>query len=159
VARSLYSTLPRALKRPVYAVALAVLVTGVAWIALHAAPRNFLDQALSRQLQSQLLKLHGAAAMLALISFGGLLAAHVLPALKRPENRNAGITLLACAGILTLTGWGLYYVGDEELRGWASDLHVVIGVAAPLICAWHLSYRKRGAARHAFLPTERSGES
>lgn len=159
MARSPYGTLPIALKRSIHVVALVVLLTGVAWIALHVAPRNWLDETHSRHLQAQLLKLHGAAAMLALIAFGALLAAHVLPALERPQNRHAGIALLACAGILTLTGWGLYYVGGEDLRGWASDLHIAIGVAAALVFAWHVRYRKRRTARDAFLPPGRSGQS
>jgi hypothetical protein len=152
-----YSTLPKALKRSIHFVALAVLTTGIIWVALRAVPDDWISGAQSRHFQAQLLKLHGATAMLALIAFGALLVAHILPALKSPPNRAAGISLLSCAGSLALTGWGLYYIGEEELRGWASDLHIVIGVSATLIFAWHVSYRIRGRARHAFQPVERSG--
>ena len=145
MACSPYSTLPDALKRSIHIVALAVLLTGIAWIALRFAPGSWIDEAPSRHLQAQLLKFHGAAAMLALIAFGTLLIAHILPALKNPQNRAAGITLLACAGILALTGWGLYYIGNEDLRGWASDVHIAIGAAAALAFIWHVRYRKRCA--------------
>jgi hypothetical protein len=143
MAQAPYSTLPDALKRSIHFVAVAVLLTGVVWLALHFAPNNWIDETPSRHLQAQLLKLHGAAAMLALIALGTLLIAHILPALKNPQNRVAGITLLACAGILAITGWGLYYIGDEDLRGWASDVHIAIGAAAALTFIWHLRYRKR----------------
>jgi branched-subunit amino acid transport protein len=143
MARSPYSTLPDALKRSIHFVALAVLLTGIVWLALRFAPGNWIDDASSRHLQAQLLKFHGAAAMLALIALGTLLIAHIVPGLKNPQNRVAGITLLACAGTLVLTGWGLYYVGDDELRRWASNIHIAIGAAVTFSFIWHVRFRKR----------------
>jgi len=145
MAPSRYSTLPDALKRSTHFVALAVLLTGIAWLALHFAPNSWIEEERSRHLQAQSLKLHGAAAMLSLIAIGTLLIGHILPGLKNPQNRAAGIALLACAGTLALTGWGLYYLGDEDLRGWASDVHIAIGVVAALAFIWHVRYRKRCA--------------
>lgn len=145
MARSPYSTLPDALKRSIHFVALAVLLTGIAWLALHFAPNGWIDEARSLHLQTESLKLHGAAAMLSLIAIGTLLIAHILPGLKNPQNRAAGILLLACAAILALTGWGLYYLGDEDLRSWTSNVHIAIGVAAAIAFIWHVRYRKRCA--------------
>ena len=94
-----------------------------------------------------MLMLHGAAAMLALVALGVLLSAHVLPGLDTPRNRRAGIGLLAGIAALAVTGWGLYYLGEDVLRGWASDLHIAAGVAATMAFVRHARYRKAGQSR------------
>lgn len=143
--RSAYSALPPARKRSIHVVAFAALLTGIAWAALHFAAPGWIDEEISRRTQVVLLKIHGGAAMLALIALGVLLATHILPALKNPENRKAGITLLAGTATLALTGWGLYYLGDESLRVWTSNIHIAVGMAAAAAFIWHIRYRKRGA--------------
>ena len=140
-----YSALPGALKRLIHFVALAALLTGIAWMALHFASQGWIDEELSRRAQVYLLKIHGAAAMLALVALGMLLSTHILPALKNPPNRGAGIALLMGIASLTLTGWGLYYLGDEKLRGWTSDIHIAVGLAAVAVFTYHIRYRKRAA--------------
>ena len=144
MARSAYSALPLALKRSLHCVALAALLTGIAWAALHFATQGWIDEEISRRTQVVLLEVHGAAAMLALIALGVLLSTHILPALKNPENRKVGITLLASTATLALTGWGLYYLGDENLRAWTSNIHIAVGMAAAAAFIWHIRYRERG---------------
>ena len=140
-----YSALPGALKRSIHLVALAVLLTGIVWVALHFAAPGWIDEEISRRIQVVLLKIHGAAAMLALVALGTLLSTHILPALVNPQNRGAGITLLSCIATLALTGWGLYYLGDENLRNWTSDIHIAVGAACAAAFIHHIRYRKRSA--------------
>ncbi len=139
--------LPPALRGPIHAVAAVVLASGLAWLALHSAPERWVAAGASLALQAQLLKLHGAAAMLALVGLGAVLASHALPALRRPRNRVAGILLLSAVAALALTGWCLYYVGDEDLRAWASDGHIAIGAAAALLFLWHAGRAKKRRKR------------
>lgn len=143
MARPTYNGLPVALKRSIHIVALAALLTGVAWVALHFTVQGWIDEKISRPTEVVLLKIHGAASMLALVALGTLLSTHILPALKNPPNRRAGIALLAIIAGLVLTGWGLYYLGDENLRGWASDFHIAAGMATAAIFIHHIRYRKR----------------
>ena len=45
-------------------------------------------------------------------------------------------------GILTITGYGLYYAGGERLRAWTSWIHLAIGLALPLLLL-HILLGKR----------------
>jgi len=142
-----YSALPDLLKRSVHAIALATLLSGIAWLALKYAAPGRITEEIGRRAQTSLLKIHGAAAMLALVALGALLSAHILPGLGTPQNRRAGITLLTGTVTLALTGWCLYYLGDESLRAWASDIHIAIGIAVTAAFVYHIGYRKRSAKR------------
>ena len=44
---------------------------------------------------------------------------------------------------LALSGWGLYYLGDEAWRRAALQAHTWIGLATPLAVGWHLWTAKR----------------
>ena len=65
-----------------------------------------------------------------------------------PKPKECG-GLLTAFGILTLTGYGLYYAGGEKLRAWTSLIHLWLGLALPIIIALHvwLGHRSRRALR------------
>ena len=48
MARPTYNGLPVALKRSIHIVALAALLTGVAWVALHFTVQGWIDEKISR---------------------------------------------------------------------------------------------------------------
>ena len=129
-----------------------VFLSGVAWIALHYGPADNGPDGAWRPAEVWALRLHGAAAMAALIAFGSLLAQHVPSAWRLRRNLASGIAMLACVAALTLTGWLLYYASGEATRAWSSYLHMVLGVAGPLGLLWHLAYQRR-QARSATKPT------
>jgi hypothetical protein len=133
-------------ERWVYAILASAYVTGVAWIVLHygIVGEQALDDAWDIA-QSWMLRAHGAAAMLTLVAVGSMLAIHVPSGWRLRQNVSSGIFMLALMGLLTLTGWLLYYVSGESLRTWSSWLHMAVGVAAPLVLVWHLAHEKRKA--------------
>jgi hypothetical protein len=88
--------------------------------------------------QSLCLKLHGAAAMVFLMIFGVLVVDHALTGWGLNDKRPSGGSVLAVCGILVLTGWGLYYVGGEDLRHWISLIHRVLGLLLPVIILIHV---------------------
>lgn len=45
--------------------------------------------------------------------------------------------MLAACALLTLTGYMLYYTGNEAVRDGASYLHTGIGLALPILLALH----------------------
>ena len=59
-------------------------------------------------------KVHGAAAMAILVLIGMLLSAHVRFAWRARRNPGNGSLFLGTFGILTITGYGLYYAGGER---------------------------------------------
>ena len=48
--------------------------------------------------------------------------------------------------LLTVTGYGLYYVAGESVRAWISIVHWAVGLAVPLLLAAHV-YTLRATLR------------
>jgi hypothetical protein len=84
------------------------------------------------------MKIHGAAAMAFLVIFGTLLVRHVPAAWEQNRERPSGAWLLGMCGTLILTGWGLYYFGNDQIRHWTSLLHGYLGLIFPLLIAFHV---------------------
>jgi hypothetical protein len=97
------------------------------------------------------LKLHGGAAMLFLVLLGTLLPGHVRRAWNARMSRGPGILLLGLSGVLTLSGYALYYLAGEATRWIVSPLHWVVGLLLPAGLAWHVwegrRLRRRTRAR------------
>ena len=127
----------------VYSVTLLVYLTGVAWAWLHYLAHEPED--LVHPAEPWMLKLHGAGAMLILVILGTLLPGHIRFAWHARRNRPNGIALAAFLVFLVLTGYGLYYLGDERLRSWTSWSHLAVGVALPAMIILHIwSGRRSG---------------
>ena len=101
----------------------------------------------TRPLESWCLRLHGAAAMLFLVVLGSLLRGHVRGGWKLRRNQLTGAVLLAFNATLTLTGYGLYYFGGEELRPWISRVHWWTGLSTSVIIFWHIWQGKSSAVK------------
>jgi cation transport ATPase len=115
----------------VYLVFGVLLVTGVVWMWAQTS----LDE--GNQGSSLMMKLHGATAMAALILLGALIN-HVRKGWKARKNRSSGITLLLVILFLVVTGYGLYYAGDEQLRSLISRWHTWIGLGISLLIPAHV---------------------
>jgi hypothetical protein len=87
--------------------------------------------------RTMLIKVHGAAAMASLIVLGSVLPRHVATGWQARTNRAAGIALLAGLLWLVVSGYLLYYAGDEALRAYAAQTHFWIGLALGLLFAVH----------------------
>jgi sulfite exporter TauE/SafE len=111
-----------------------LLITGVVWMVGQSA----FDQESSSYLSGWLMKIHGAAAMVALVLFG-LLFNHVRKGWKARKNRSSGLTLLLVILFLVVTGYGLYYAGDEQLRAVISQWHSWIGLGLFLLLPAHVA--------------------
>jgi hypothetical protein len=124
-----------------YAVLALLFLSGVAWAYwnyLAASPGDFEMSA-----KACAMKIHGAAAMAILVLVGMLLTGHVRFAWRARRNRGNGSLFLGTFGILTVTGYGLYYAGGESLRAWTSWIHVTVGLALPLLLILHIWLGKR----------------
>ena len=112
-----------AMRALVYAVLLALVATGLLW-------KVDLEPAL-------LMKIHGAAAMAAMVLFGALLARHVPCGWKKRANRISGTGVLVALLWLVVSGYALYYSGSEALRSFASQTHFWVGVALAVVFCVH----------------------
>ena len=93
--------------------------------------------------QPWLLKIHGAAAMAFLVALGILIPTHIKRAWQARRNRVNGAFFVTVMGLLVLTGYGLYYFGDDRWRSVASWTHLLIGLAAPALLILHIWFGRR----------------
>ena len=107
-----------------YAALFILLTTGIAWELLPWA--------------TWLMKIHGGAAMVALVLVGTLIAHHIPAGWASFKNRWSGVLLLTALGWLVASGYLLYYAGSEALRLFASQSHLWMGVAGSVAVALHL---------------------
>jgi MFS family permease len=131
-----------------YAVLALLFLSGVAWAYwnyLAASPGDFEMSA-----KAWAMKIHGAAAMAVLVLIGMLLNEHVRLAWRARRNRANGSVFLGAFAFLTITGYGLYYAGGERLRAWTSWIHLLAGLALPILLLIHvlLGRRTRRANEH-----------
>ena len=139
-----------------YTVFAVLFITGVAWFVLHDALAWFgYDEGLSpHPIAPLLLSVHGGAAMLALLVLGSLVPQHMKWAWKGRMNRLTGGLMLGTQALFIITGCALYYAGDDTVRAFASDLHLVLGLGFPLVLIGHIveGRRRRAAMRTRISP-------
>ena len=120
------------------AIGLALFFSGIgfAWIQHLDEAGRASDTLL--QIKTKLIAVHGFSAMFFVLWLGTLLVGHVSQAWKARKNRMNGAFFLAAVGLLTLSGYALYYLSNESLRAAADQFHLWLGVAAPLLLLWHI---------------------
>jgi hypothetical protein len=140
--------LPAWVRATIYGAGVACLLSGAAWLLLHHFVRvegEFGPE--SSPIEHPALVLHGIAAALMVWLFGLLWLVHVRRAWSRRRNRRSGGSMVALMAWLALSGLGLYYLGDEDWRTYASLGHWVVGLFAALWLPIHI-WRGRRAVRH-----------
>ncbi len=140
--------LSRSHERWVYGIGAILLLTGIGWLVCHywlAVPNAFGES--QHPLEPLWLKLHGAAAMAFLIVLGSLLPIHVSRAWRLRKNRSSGAGMLSLFALIILSGYGLYYLGDEQTRPWISLVHWLVGLAAAALLPLHVWLGQRGRVR------------
>jgi cyanate permease len=121
-----------------YAVSLALFLTGVAWMWVHWLDDSGRAGKLLRDLKPSLMKGHGFAALGFVLLFGTLLPVHVRHSWHAHKNRRNGAFFLTVVTLLTLSGYALYYLGDERGRALTSAFHWWVGMATPALLCWHI---------------------
>jgi heme A synthase len=91
--------------------------------------------------------LHGLLAFIGLLVLGALLPIHVRHGLRQRKNKRSGITLLSVIATLILSGWGIYYLADEQWSRWTSVLHVITALVVMLTLTIHVLLAKNERAK------------
>lgn len=126
-----------------YVTGAALLVSGVTWLAVHYSVGAGAGE-LPHPIESWCTRVHGLAASGALFVFGAIAAAHIPHGWKLARRRRwasqrlYGIGLSACATLLALTGYALYYFAPESVRPALGWVHAGIGV---LMIAFFIPHR------------------
>jgi hypothetical protein len=132
----------------VYIVVGSLWLSGCLWLGLdqffsHTGPfgstPNFLEP--------PLLLIHGVLALLGLYLFGYISARHVVRWWPGGMRRLSGGTFAAMLVILTLSGFLLFFVSDDQTQHAAVLIHDVLGLAIALFALQHWFTRQASATR------------
>ncbi len=129
--------LSRRHKTAFYTVIAAVFASGAFWTWLHYFAHGENDFVASPT-ETWTLTIHGLFAAASLLLIGSLVPLHVKFAWRADRNRFNGIFFASIVALLILTGYGLYYIGNERLRSWTSWSHLIVGLALPLLLILHI---------------------
>jgi hypothetical protein len=148
-------------ERWLYAAALALLASGLGWMVTHyffmqASPFGPTPSAL----EPWWLRLHGAAMLLFLVLFGTLMPRHIPIGWRLRRQHVSGALLIVAVSLLAVTGWCLYYIGDDRAWAFLGVLHWGVGLAATAVLITHATAHRRARrqARAAAAKSARSPE-
>jgi hypothetical protein len=116
----------------VYVVAAGLTLTGAGWLTVHYFLQRrgpFGPEA--NPWEPWWLKAHGALAFAALWLGGLVWGVHVRAGWSARRRRWSGGIVLGVLLMLIVSGYLLSYAGDDQLRGWVSRAHWIVGLAAP----------------------------
>lgn len=133
-------------RRILHAVSLVLLISGAAWAWVHHLDEQGNAGDGFRYLKPWLMKAHGFAAVGFVLLLGTLLPTHVRRSWHARKNRTNGAFFLGAMSLLTLSGYVLYYLGDETWRNAASQFHLWLGLSSPLLLFWHIRSGGRATA-------------
>lgn len=132
-------------RRALYATFLGTWISGLLWLSFHyffATEGEFGPT--PHILETWWLRLHGLSAFVFLIAFGSVLPIHARRAWQLDKNRATGLAMKGVVTWLAATGYALYYFAAADNEAWLPLLHWSVGLALPLILAYHV---RRGRAR------------
>lgn len=140
--------IPPGLRRLFYLVCLVLFITGAVWAWVQHRDQSGDASEAARNLKVWATRLHGYAALGFVFIFGMVVPVHVRHSWHAKKNRKNGVFFLCAVSVLTLSGYSLYYVGEEGLRNALSNVHLWLGLAGPVLLVWHIiSGQKSTGAR------------
>jgi len=137
--------LTRLRKWGVYSIGIGIWASGVLWLALHYFLRRKSEFGFeTNPAEPWMMKLHGAFAFAALAGLGLLWGVHILNGWFSNRRRWSGGIVFGLACFLGLTGYLLYYAGDDDFRDVVSVAHWAVGIAVIGFFLWHRFWAERG---------------
>jgi hypothetical protein len=122
-----------------YGMGTVLILSGAMWLLFHyyvRIPGEFGPTL--HPLEPWLLSIHGISAAGILIGFGSVMPGHVRRAWRAARNRITGSIFFGVMLALTITGYLLYYVGNETARSFLSIFHWGVGLGLPVLAGWHI---------------------
>lgn len=137
-------TISRSRRWSLYIISAGVWLSGGLWLLFH----YFLVKQgefgpVTNPLEPWWLKLHGVFAFAAVWIFGLLWGIHIAKLWPHKRRRQSGGFLTGVFALLIVSGYLLYYVGDDRIRPLISTLHWGIGLVGPVFFGWHRLKRRK----------------
>jgi hypothetical protein len=121
-----------------YFVGLGLWLSGGLWLLFHHFLLRQGELGLSAHpLEPWWLKVHGALAFASLWVLGLLWGVHVREGWALRLRRPSGAVLLGALALLIVSGYLLYYLGNEDARAITSIVHWGVGLAVPIAYSAH----------------------
>ena len=121
-----------------HTVAVGLWISGALWLLFHyGVPHEGEFGPARHSLEAWCLTLHGGFAVVATWTFGWLWSAHIVRGWSVGRRRRSGGLLVFGSVWLVLSGYLLYYLGNEHARAVTSLLHWSVGLAIPLAFVFH----------------------
>lgn len=126
-------------RKTIYGIGIGVWLTGVLWLIFHYFIKSTDEFGFENTspLEQVWLTVHAAFSFLAIWMFGVLWINHIKVGWLAKMHRPTGGALFGMIVFLILTGFGLYYLGNANIRSWTSLAHWIAGLAALLFFAVH----------------------
>lgn len=140
-----HSRLPRWQEWAVYVSLGLLIASGIGWLIFDQwvrIPGEFGSE--YHPAQHWALIVHGIAAYAFLLVIGALIPVHIRLGWSIGRNRQSGLALAGMSLLLAATALGLYYLGGEGAREWASVIHWIVGVAVLPVILVHAISGRRG---------------
>jgi hypothetical protein len=133
-----------------YIISAGVWLSGGLWLLFHYfLVRQGEFGPTANPLEPWWLRLHGAFAFAAIWMFGLLWGVHITKTWPHRRRRWSGGILAGVFVFLIVSGYLLYYLGDDALRPIVSVFHWGIGLACPIFFLFHRLNRRRHRTRQA----------
>ena len=94
-------------------------------------------------MEPAILLIHGVIAILAMYVFGWITAHHILRWWPARLRRLSGGTLGAFLGVLTVSGFVLFFVSVDEWQHVAARIHDVLGLCVTVFAIQHWFFVRR----------------
>lgn len=116
-----------------YGVGIGLWASGVLWLIYHYfMQRKTMFGVEANPLEHWWLALHGLFGFASLWTFGLLWGTHIVGGWKSGRHRISGSVMFLILGWLILSGYLLYYLGEDELLSTVALLHWAVGLVLPL---------------------------
>jgi len=84
-----------------------------------------------------LLWIHGALSIAIVYLLGWIMARHASEAWRQHKRRASGGLLTLIVTVLSVSGFMLFFVSDEEWQTWATRVHEIVGLIVTLFAIEH----------------------
>jgi hypothetical protein len=127
----------------IYIAGIGVWLTGVLWLVFHdVLQRQTEFGAQPHPLEFWWRAAHGFLSFAAVWTFGLVWGSHVVGAWKTGRHRVSGIAVFAILAWLCVSGYLLYYVGNDKALAVISLAHWVAGLMLPAVFVAHRWFRR-----------------
>jgi len=122
-----------------YIIFVLVFLTGVVWLYFDSfvTVESVIGSA-KHPMQKWVLNSHGVFSIIFTFMFGLIYGVHIKRTWPMQKRRMSGLSLVSLLCVIIVTGFLLYYAGNETLRALSSYIHWVLGLSIPLVLVRHI---------------------